>query len=180
MKFLKFITAAVFALALVACGDNNEETPVEKSPFEVSVNNNLVQIGVDKAYLLVTLDGVFVNPAELEIFDAKTNDIVTLSTTEVEINGMQVAVPEWVPTKPETKSFWVSYKSYSNYKTPVTITAVDFAMPDPMEDPRPESVNFVKRAFFNHFTGTACGNCPYAMAGFHIVSLDAKYADKYH
>ncbi len=178
MKFLKFITAAVFALALVACEENNDG-PIEKSPFEVEVNSNLVQIGVDRVYFLVTLDGVFVNPAELEVFDAKTNDIVTLKTTEVEIDGVMTAVPEWVPTKPETKSFWVSYKSYNNYKTPVTITAVDFAMPDPMEDTMPECVNFVKRAFFNQFTGTTCGNCPYAMAGFNIVANDAQYADRY-
>lgn len=180
MKFLKFMAVAMLSLAVVGCGEGDKpSTPNEKSPFRVEVNTNYIQLGVDKAYFLVYLDDVLVDPASLIFFDAETNDIVTMNTLEVEIDGVKTAVPEWVPTKPETKHFWVAYNAYNNQKNPVSITAVDFALPDALGDPQPENVSFVKRAFFCQFTGAGCGYCPYAKAAIYEVGAEDKYNDKF-
>lgn len=179
MKFIKFIAAAVVALSMVACGDNNAtDTPAEKSPFEVSANCEFMQIDVDKAYFIVKLDGVLLDPAELAFFDT-ANNLVTMGTLEVELDGQKVLVPEWAPTQPETKSFWVAYKSYSNKKEPVTITAVDFALPESPVDAEPENVSFKKRTFFNQHTGAGCGYCPFAKAALYEVAADEEYGDKF-
>lgn len=177
MKFLKFIAAAVFALSLVACEDKPANTPIEKSPFRMEVSKNFVQIGVDHAYFLVYLDDVLVDHSELTFYDADDQE-VTMTPYEVEIDGTTVTVPEWVPTKPETKSFWVSYKSYYT-KELITITAVDFAIPEPMEDPQPNNLSFVKRTFFTQFTGAGCQWCPYAKAALYAAADDEAYADKF-
>lgn len=177
MKFLKFIAAAVFALAMVACGDEPTNTPVEKSPFRMEVSSNFVQIGVDHAYFLVYLDEELVDPAELTFYD-ENDEEVEMTTLEVEIDGKTVTVPEWAPTEPATKSFWVSYKSYFT-KELITVTAVDFAFPDSMEDTQPDNVSFKKRTFFTQFTGTGCGYCPYAKAALYRAAADEIYADKF-
>ena len=180
MKFLKFMAVAMLSLAVVGCNGNDPtDSPNEKSPFRVEVNTNYIQLGVDKAYFLVYLDDVLVEPASLIFFDAETNDIVTMNTLEVEIDGVKTAVPEWVPTKPETKHFWVAYNAYNNQKNPVSITAVDFALPDALEDPQPDNVSFVKRAFFCQFTGAGCGWCPFAKAAIYEVGAEDKYNDKF-
>ena len=183
MKFFRFIAAALFALALVSCnnGQNNEDDPNnhEKSPFKVRVGNNVVQMGIDHAYFLVTLDDQLVDPSLLVFFDADKTEVVEMNTYEVEIDGEVVAVPEWIPTKAETKRFWVAYNSYNNQKNPVSITALDFELPKPMVDPQPENVSFVKRAFLNQFTGTECGYCPYAISSLYKAANNEKYADKF-
>ena len=177
MKFLKFIAAAVFALAMVACGDEPTNTPVEKSPFRMEVSSNFVQIGVDHAYFLVYLDEELVDPAELTFYD-ENDEEVEMTTLEIEIDGQTVTVPEWAPTEPTTKSFWVSYKTYFT-KELITITAVDFAFPDSMEDPQPDNVSFKKRTFFTQFTGAGCGYCPWAKAALYEAAADEAYADKF-
>lgn len=180
MKLMKFLAMALVAMAMIGCGPENggENNPTEKSPFRVEVNTNYIQLGVDKAYFLVYLDDALLNPADLIFFDTN-NEMVTMNTLEVEIDGQMVTVPEWVPTKPETKSFWVAYNSYNNQKQPVTITAVDFALPESMEDPQPENVSFVKRTFFTQFTGADCGWCPFAKAALYEAAHDEAYADKF-
>lgn len=181
MKFFKFIAVALFAAAMVGCDNGNEpsDSPAEKSPFDVRVSSNFVQIGVDKAYFIVRLDGVLVAPEELMFFNADDNSEMKLGTTEVELDGQTVSVAEWVPTKPETKSFWVAHKSYSSIDTPVSITAVEFALPAVPTDEQPENVSFTKRSFFTQFTGAGCGYCPFAKAAIYDVTKDEEYADKF-
>lgn len=176
MKFLKFITAAVFALAMIACNET-PEGPAQKAPFRMEANKEWVQIGVDHAYFLVYLNDELVDPAELTFYD-ENDEEVEMTTLEVEVDGVMVTVPEWVPAEPATKSFWVSYKSYYT-KELITITAVDFALPDSMEDPQPDNVSFVKRTFFTQFTGTGCQWCPYAKAALYQAAADENYADKF-
>ncbi len=57
-------------------------------------------------------------------------------------------------------SFWVAYKTENTIKTPSTITAVNFAIPDRPADPNPSSTSFVRRVLVMQFTGTGCGYCP--------------------
>ena len=179
MKLMKFFAMALLAVAMIGCGpENNEDYPAEKSPLKVKANSNLVQIGVDKAYFLVYLNDELLAPEELVFFD-ENDEIVTMSTLEVEHEGQTITVPEWVPTKPETKSFWVAYKSYESSKNPVSITAVDFALPETMEDPQPDNVSFVKRTFFTQFTGAGCGWCPFAKAALYAAASEEAYADKF-
>lgn len=182
MKFLRFIAAAMLSLAIVGCDNGTEnpnDGPNEKSPFKVRVGSNVVQMGIDHAYFLVYLDEELVDPSLLVFFDADNTEVVEMSTYEVEIDGQIVTVPEWIPTKAETKRFWVAYNSYNNQKNPVSITALDFAIPEPMVDPQPENVSFVKRAFLNQFTGTECGYCPYAISALYKAAHNDKYADKF-
>lgn len=177
MKFLKFIAVAVAALAMVACGDKPGGTVTEKSPFRMEVGNSFVQIGVDHAYFLVYLDDQLLDPADLTFYD-ENDEEVAMGTYEVEVDGAMVTVPEWVPTQPETKSFWVAYKSYYT-KELVSVTAVTFSLPDRLADPQPDNVSFVKRTFFTQFTGAGCGYCPYAKAALYEASADEEYADKF-
>lgn len=180
MKKLKFIVAALATLGMVACEQQPETstTPVGTN-FKVEANTSLFQIGVDNAYFIVTIDDTIIAPEELVVFDYDTNEIVATSTLEVEIDGAKVMVPEWKPTKPQAKKFWVAYKSYNNRQDPISIIAVDFALPQPAEDSEPENVNFVKRTFFTKFTGTGCGYCPYATAALHLLAEDEEWADKF-
>lgn len=177
MKILRFITAAIVALAMVGCGDKPGGTVTEKSPFRMEVGNSFVQIGVDHAYFLVYLDDQLVDPAELTFYD-ENDEEVAMSTYEVEVDGVMVTVPEWIPTEPVTKSFWVAYKSYYT-KELVSVTAVTFALPERLADPQPDNVSFVKRTFFTQFTGAGCGYCPYAKAALYEAAADEEYADKF-
>ncbi len=179
MKLLKLMAVAVAALAMVACNgpESGVDTPIEKSPFRMEVSSSWVQIDVDHAYFLVYLDDVLVNHEELTFYD-ENDEEVTMSPLEIEIDGSTVTVPEWIPTKPETKSFWVSYKSYYT-KELKSITAVNFALPQPMEDPQPANKSFVKRTFFTQFTGADCGYCPFAKASLYEAANDPNYADKF-
>ena len=175
MKLMKFFAMALLAIAIVGCG------PVNTSNGEklvVKTSSNLVQIGVDHAYFLVYLDDALLSPDELVFFD-EDDEIVTMSTLEIEHEGQTIAVAEWIPTQPETKTFWVAYKSYESSKNPVSITAVDFALPSAMEDPQPDNVSFNKRTFFAQFTGTGCGWCPFAKAALYQAGEDEAYADKF-
>lgn len=171
MKFLRFITAAVMALSMVACGEpTEEETPGGKSPFKVQVNSNVIRLGVDNAYFLVYIDNVLAEYDEITVFDYKTNDIIPTTPLEVELDGTTVTVPEWTPSEIGTRTFWVSYKSYHNQNAPVGFTVVDFDFPDRVEDPQPENLNFTKRVFVNKFTGVGCQYCPYATAALHAAA----------
>ena len=82
-------------------------------------------------------------------------------------------------TEPGELSFWVSYGTENTYKTPTTITAINFEIPERVEDPQPDSNNFSRKVLALKFTGTNCGYCPYMTNLVYNLTHDETFGEYY-
>lgn len=152
--------------------------PNDQTGLTATVSATVVQAGVDQAVFVIRYDGEVLKEG-YTIYDANTNRSITLPTvTKTSASGEEYELPYYQATKAEVRSFWVAYKTSNTLKDPVTVTAVDFAIPTRPADPQPGSTSFKRRSMIMQFTGLGCGYCPYMIAALHDVLADEAYASK--
>lgn len=152
--------------------------PNGQTGLTATVSSTVVQAGVDQAVFVIRYDGEVLKEG-YTIYDADTNRSITLPTvTKTSASGEEYELPYYQATKAEVRSFWVAYKTSNTLKNPVTVTAVDFAIPTRPADPQPGSTSFKHRAMIMQFTGLGCGYCPYMIAALHDVLADETYGSK--
>lgn len=83
----------------------------------------------------------------------------------------------YTATEPGELTFWVAYETENTRKTPTTITAVNFEIPDRIEDPQPTSTDFAKKVLALKFTGTNCGYCPFMTNLVYELTREEFYAE---
>lgn len=146
-----------------------------------SVNTTVFQMGVDDVYFLIYYKGELITypDEELTIMDYETHEEIVPEGIDVEIDGATVTLPKYVAEEVGTRSVYIYYKTSNTRKKPITLTAVDYAIPQRLADSKPESTDFTKRAFFTQFTGVGCGFCPYISTALHAMKADESINDQY-
>lgn len=147
----------------------------DASGLTMTVDKTIIQAGKDRAIFTIKFNGKVVESG----YTMYQNDAkVTLSTTEVEIDGKKYKQPYFESKTTGSYSFYVSYNITENTKkTPITVQVNNDAIPDRAEDPDPNSTSFKRRAMVMQFTGTACPNCPYLIEPLEQMAKDANYKD---
>lgn len=116
MKIVKYFALMVAAVAtLVSCeGPNNGGTDVTEGTFKVTASATTIYAdGKDAVTFTATLDGVPVEAAEVEAYDAKTNNLVVVDLTNLVF-------------KTNTPGEYEFYFKYGEHKSNIVkITAVD-------------------------------------------------------
>lgn len=162
----------------VVSDDEIDLEPNGESGLTTSVSATVVQAGVDQAIFVIRYDGEVLKEG-YDIYDADTNKKIELPTvTKTSASGEEYELPYYQATKAEVRSFWVAYKTSNTLKSPMTVTAVDFAIPTRPADPQPGSTSFKRRSMIMQFTGLGCGYCPYMIAALHDVLADETYGSK--
>ncbi len=152
--------------------------PNGQTGLTATVSATVVQAGVDQAVFVIRYDGEVLKEG-YTIYDADTNRSITLPTvTKTSASGEEYELPYYQATKAEVRSFWVAYKTSNTLKNPVTVTAVDFAIPTRPADPQPGSTSFKRRAMIMQFTGLGCGWCPFMIAALHDVLGEESYGSR--
>ena len=100
--------------------------------------------GVDGAKISITLDGID-KTDETQLFDADNGNVITL------VNG------KFTASQPGIYNVMICYGT--ECKT-ISITAIQYDVPNNAVDLYPEKFSFVHRAFLTRYTGTSCGYCP--------------------
>ncbi|WP_300798065.1 Omp28-related outer membrane protein [uncultured Alistipes sp.] len=174
-------TSAVLRINAVDGAVSDDEIDLEpngESGLTMSVSATVVQAGVDQAIFVIRYDGEVLKEG-YTIYDADTNRSITLPTvTKTSASGKEYELPYYQATKSEVRSFWVAYKTSNTLKNPISITAVDFAIPTRPADPQPGSTSFKRRSMITQFTGLGCGYCPFMIAALHDVLADETYGSK--
>lgn len=152
--------------------------PNDQTGLTATVSTTVVQAGVDQAIFVIRYDGEVLKEG-YTIYDADTNRSITLPTvTKTSASGEEYELPYYQATKAEVRSFWIAYKTSNTLKNPVTVTAVDFAIPTRPADPQPGSTSFKRRSMLMQFTGLGCGWCPFMIAALHDVLAEEAYGSK--
>ena len=168
----------------VAKGDNpgNDEVDLGKTDdkgLTVSLSTTVIQAGVDRAVMVVRFDGEVLADG-YDIYDAKSNTPADLPrATLTADDGTAYELPVVTASEAGTMSYWVAYKTHNTAKTPATVTAVTFAVPERPADSQPDNTSFVHRAMLTQFTGLGCVYCPYMIAALETLSENTDYASKY-
>ena len=150
--------------------------------LSAKVNTTVFQKDVDDVYFEIYYKGELVTCPDdnLIFFDYNTNAIIDHSSVEVELNGQMVTLPKFVAPSVGEHKVYLFYKTSNTRNKPITLTAVDFALPKRLEDAQPENLSFTKRAFFTQFTGTGCSFCPFISTALHDMKNDPEVADKFY
>lgn len=165
-----------------------EEKVYEYGPINIaaknltaSVNTTYFQKGVDNVWFEIYYKGSLVTypDDDLSILDYETHEEVDIEGIDVEVDGKTVTLPKYNAAELGTQKVYIYYKTSSTYKKPISLTAVDFAIPQRLADNNPASTDFTKRVFFTQFTGTGCGFCPYISAALHSMKADPEWNEKY-
>lgn len=152
----------------------------DSAGLTLSTSTNFFQMGVDTAYFVVRNDGKILKDG-YKIYEAGATTALSLPTVKARsAEGEIYDIAYWIPSEPQAKSFWCTYKTYNTKTTPLKLTAVDTSIPDRVQDPAASSTDFVHRAFVMDFTGVNCGYCPFIIATIDNVidDSDAEYHDK--
>ena len=165
-----------------------EEKAYEYGPINIAaknltatVNTTYFQMGVDDVWFEIYYKGSLVTfpDDELAILDYETHEEVDIEGIEVTVGGQTVTLPKYNAAKVGTQKIYIYYKTSHTRNKPISLTAVDFAIPQRLADSKPESTDFNKRVFFTQFTGTGCGYCPYISAALHSMKADPEWSDKF-
>lgn len=165
-----------------------EEKTYESDMFIISaknlsakVNTTVFQKDVDDVYFEIYYRGQLVTypDEDLTIMDYETHAEITVEGIDVELNGQTVTLPKFIAPSVGEHKIYLYYKTSNTRNKPITLTAVDFALPKRLEDAQPENLEFTKRAFFTQFTGTGCSFCPYISTALHAMKNDPAVADKF-
>lgn len=178
MKTFKYLLWTAAACCLAACGSDSDDpgsdsgnpgTGSEKSELTVELSKTLMQAdGLDYVKITVTYGETDVT-GEAEFYSYPDSEKIDLNLTD----------GKYTTTTAGTLKFWVAYETSNTYSNPSTITAVEFEMPERVEDPQPDNLDFVRRVLAIDFTGTACGYCPRVVAAFRSLAENDAYKDKY-
>lgn len=157
-------------------------SPNDEQGLTVRATTTVFQKDVDEVLLIVRYKGEVYDPAKVTFYDYDTNEEIVLESKEVtDINGGLYKLAIYAPEEIGTRTLYAARNSGpgDSREKPLTITAVDFAIPSRAIDPAPANTSFNKRAFITQFTGTGCGYCPFFIAALHTLSQDAEYGDKF-
>lgn len=162
-RLIKSASLLVAAVMLAACsgqeGGTDTPGPVVGGTLKLTSDKNLIQtFDGDYAVLTVTLDGEPVTEG-VTFFDGKNKNKV-------------ISLPDF---KFSTETVG-EYEIWANYGTlnsdPVSIKAIDIAIPDTPEDPEPQSTDFVSRILLTEFTTVGCSACPAMKTILHELADD--------
>ena len=145
-----FMTASMLlmsALMLVSCNKTSGDDTNMDAGFFVSLDKNVIQSnGEDVATLKATLDGKDVTAdAVFYLVEGKNLTPMTSNKFSTDKDGKY--------------AFRASHLTFST-EEPVTVTAINVAIPAAAVDPAPSKTSFVHRSFLNQYTGTGCPYCP--------------------
>lgn len=134
------------ALMLISCEQTGDDTNMDAG-FYVSLDKNVIQSnGTDVATLSATLDGK----------DVTAETVFYLQEGK---NMQPIGGNKFSADKTGTYQIIGSYQTFYT-EDPVTVTAIDAAIPAAAADLDAGKTSFVRRAFLNQYTGTGCGYCP--------------------
>ncbi len=165
-----------------------EEKAYEYGPITIAAKNltattntTYFQMGVDDVWFEIYFKGELVTfpDEDLTVMDYDTHAEVALEGIEVELDGQTVTLPKYTAEKVGTQKVYIYYKTSHTRNKPISLTAVDFAIPQRLEDEKPASTDFTKRVLFNQFTGTGCGYCPFISSALHSMKSDAEWKDTF-
>lgn len=159
----------------------SEDFTISAKQLSVSVNTTVFQMGVESVLFTIHYKGSLVTfpDDDLILFDYDTNEELAFIGVETTVDGATVTLPAYQATKLGTRNLYIYYKTSHTRNNPIALTAVDFAIPQRLEDKQPENLAFKKRTFFNQFTGVGCGYCPYIATALHAMKDDPEWSDKF-
>lgn len=150
--------------------------------LSAKVNTTVFQKDVDDVYFEIYYRGQLVTFPDdnLAIMDYDTHAEAKIEGLEVELDGQKVTLPKFVAPSVGEHKLYLYYKTSNTRNKPITLTAVDFALPKRLEDKEPANLEFTKRALFTQFTGTGCSFCPFISTALHAMKNDPEVADKFY
>lgn len=155
---------------------------IEESGMTLRATTTLFQINVDEVLLIVRRNGKVLEADNVMFFDYDTNEELFFESVEVvDINGTTHKLAKYTATEAGSRTIYATRSNGpgDTREAPITLTAVDFAIPSRALDPQPANTSFKKRSFITQFTGTECGYCPFFIAALHTLSEDETYNDNY-
>ena len=165
--YVSYLSLDTFENPLTVTAEEPDEIDVPAKGLYVYLSSTVIQAnGNDAVTVKVFFDGA-------EVSDQATYYSLPDNTEFKFPNGV------YTTTTAGSFSFWVAYKTENTIKTPSTITAVNFAIPDRPADPNPSSTSFVRRVLVMQFTGTGCGYCPLMMTTLRNLKANESVADKF-
>lgn len=157
-------------------------SPNNEEGLTLRATTTAFQIGVDEVLIIVRYKGEVIDPSKVTFYDLANNSELTFESKDVtDINGDSYKLAIYTADEVGTRSIWAARNSGpgDSREKPVTITAVDFAIPARAIDPQPENTSFNKRMFITQFTGTECGYCPFFIAALKRLTEDDEYSNKF-
>lgn len=157
-------------------------SPNDEQGLTLRATTTVFQKGVEECLIIVRYKGEVIDPSKVTFYDLDTNAEIALESKDVtDVNGSSYKLAIYAPTEVGTRNIWAARNSGpgDSREKPISLTAVDFAIPSRAIDPKPESTSFNKRMFVTQFTGTECGFCPFFIAAIHALGEDPEYGDKF-
>ncbi len=163
----------------------------DKNDISLRASTQIYEAKAERVYFVVRYNGIVVRDPDAEqdfgkgpetisyeILDYETMRPVDLESVVEVRNGENYRLFYYSADKAETRSFFVQYNALNNYKTPVTVKAVEMAIPPRPTDPQPDSYDFKHRAMIMQFTGLGCTWCPQMIAALDDIFNEEGY-DEY-
>lgn len=157
-------------------------SPNDEQGLTLRATTTVFQKGVEECLIIVRYKGEVIDPSKVTFYDLDTNAEIALESKDVtDVNGGSYKLAIYAPTEVGTRNIWAARNSGpgDSREKPISLTAVDFAIPSRAIDPKPENTSFNKRMFLTQFTGTECGYCPFFIAAIHALGEDPEYGDKF-
>lgn len=160
----------------------------DESGLTVTPTSTIYTVGKEGVVLVVRYNGEVV-PNGYQIYDSsnqvvydsddasKANSGFSMMSVTTE-DGYTYDLPAYASTTAGTKSFWVSYRTYSTVKNPLKLMGLTFDAPKRPTDSDPSNTSFYHRTLLTDFTGTGCGYCPYMSAALTDVLAESSYGDR--
>ena len=142
LKFTSLLLAS--AVMFLSCDKTGDDTSLDAG-FQISSDKNVIQCnGEDFATFTATLDGK----------DVTAETVFYLKETMTPLDGNKLTA--------DKDGVYDVIASYGTFYTqePISVTAINIAVPEAAADPDASKTSFVHRAFLNQYTGTGCGYCP--------------------
>lgn len=175
------LTSEDFQIEAVKVG-GLDLSPIDEQGLTLRATTTVFQKGVEECLIIVRYKGEVIDPAKVTFYDLDTTEEVSLESKDVtDVNGVNYKLAIYAPTEVGTRNLWAARNSGpgDSRNKPLSLTAVDFAIPSRAIDPQPENTSFNKRMFVTQFTGTECGYCPFFIAAIHALGEDPEYGDKF-
>ncbi len=157
-------------------------SPNDEQGLTLRATTTVFQKGVEECLIIVRYKGEVIDPSKVTFYDLDTNAEIALESKDVtDVNGGNYKLAIYAPTEVGTRNIWAARNSGpgDSREKPLSLTAVDFAIPSRAIDPQPENTSFNKRMFLTQFTGTECGYCPFFIAAIHALGEEPEYGDKF-
>ena len=142
LKFTSLLLAS--AVMFLSCEKTGDDTSLDAG-FQIASDKNVIQSnGTDFVTFTATLDGK----------DVTAETVFYFKETMTPLDGNKLTAD-----KDGVYNVIGSYGTFYT-KDPISVTAINIAVPEAAADPDASKTSFVHRAFLNQYTGTGCGYCP--------------------